>query len=227
MICCSKICMNFCAEFQILIGIKHFRYDNLSMDLMIQMDSLNVLVNWLETNIKGLKETHNIDRNKGKEAARARSDDHHRGVFFSKTCENRIQSTTLYTCKLLIWNWTEKFLLISKRMIVHSIYSETLIHLRHQQAVDLSINHKETAHPAYHQARKFTFMQGYKYQKLWWQMKWIRFSFFRSPRSLSPSNQVSDTFDDIDDYLPVVSDIEDQNDDETDSKRKSKRRWFG
>lgn len=47
---------------------------------------------------------------------------------------------------------------------------------------------------------------------------------FRSPRSLSPANQVDKAYDDIDDYSPVVSDIEDQNDDETDSKVKSKRK---
>lgn len=46
----------------------------------------------------------------------------------------------------------------------------------------------------------------------------------RSPRSLSPANQVGGSYDDIDDYSPVVSDIEDQNDDEMDNKAKSKRK---
>lgn len=62
-------------HFQILIGIKNFRYDNMSMDLMIHMGLLNVLVNRLETSIKDLKETHNTDKQKGKESARARVDD--------------------------------------------------------------------------------------------------------------------------------------------------------
>lgn len=41
---------------------------------------------------------------------------------------------------------------------------------------------------------------------------------------MSPSNQTGNAYDDIDDYSPVVSDIEDQNDDETDSKVKTKRK---
>lgn len=48
-------------------------------------------------------------------------------------------------------------------------------------------------------------------------------SSIRSPRSLSPAHQ-TDGYDDIDDYSPVVSDIEDPNDDEMDSKSKSKRK---
>lgn len=52
----------------------------------------------------------------------------------------------------------------------------------------------------------------------------LSISFFRSPRSLSPSHQTSYNYDDIDDYSPVVSDIEDQNDDEMDSKMKAKRK---
>lgn len=47
---------------------------------------------------------------------------------------------------------------------------------------------------------------------------------FRSPRSLSPAHQTDGYFDDIDDYSPVVSDIEDANDDEMDAKAKSKRK---
>lgn len=47
--------------------------------------------------------------------------------------------------------------------------------------------------------------------------------FFRSPRSLSPANQVDNVYDDMDDYSPVVSDIEDQNDDD-DAKVKLKRK---
>lgn len=35
---------------------------------------------------------------------------------------------------------------------------------------------------------------------------------------------MGNAYDDIDDYSPVVSDIEDQNDDEADSKVKSKRK---
>lgn len=46
----------------------------------------------------------------------------------------------------------------------------------------------------------------------------------RSPRSLSPAHQTDGFYDDIDDYSPVVSDIEDPNDDELDSKAKSKRK---
>lgn len=43
----------------------------------------------------------------------------------------------------------------------------------------------------------------------------------RSPRSLSPAYQTDGYYDDIDDYSPVVSDIDDPNDDET---TKSKRK---
>lgn len=47
----------------------------------------------------------------------------------------------------------------------------------------------------------------------------------RSPRSLSPAHQIDGDYDDIDDYSPVVSDIEDPNDDELDDKKiKSKRK---
>lgn len=46
----------------------------------------------------------------------------------------------------------------------------------------------------------------------------------RSPRSSSPAYQMDGYYDDIDDYSPVVSDIEDPNDDEMDSKAKSKRK---
>lgn len=41
---------------------------------------------------------------------------------------------------------------------------------------------------------------------------------------MSPANQEGGLYDDIDDYSPVVSDIEDQNDDEMDNKAKSKRK---
>lgn len=46
----------------------------------------------------------------------------------------------------------------------------------------------------------------------------------RSPRSLSPAHHVGGCYDDIDDYSPVVSDIEDQNDEDSDLKVKSKRK---
>lgn len=48
--------------------------------------------------------------------------------------------------------------------------------------------------------------------------------FVRSPRSLSPAYKAGGAYDDIDDYSPVVSDIEDQNEDDIDSKVKSKRK---
>lgn len=41
---------------------------------------------------------------------------------------------------------------------------------------------------------------------------------------MSPAYQSIDKYDDIDDYSPVVSDIEDQNDDDTDPKVKLKRK---
>lgn len=66
-----------------MIGIKNFRYDNVSMDLMIHMGLLNVLVNRLETSIKDLKESHN-DKQKGKDAARARDDDEDIELMFRK-----------------------------------------------------------------------------------------------------------------------------------------------
>lgn len=46
---------------QILVGLQHFRYDNMSTDLMIRMGLLNMLIDRLEANIKDLKESHNID----------------------------------------------------------------------------------------------------------------------------------------------------------------------
>lgn len=58
-----------------MIGLQHFRYDNMSTDLMIHMGLLNVLINRLETSIKGVKETHNTDGSKSSVAARAREDD--------------------------------------------------------------------------------------------------------------------------------------------------------
>lgn len=41
---------------------------------------------------------------------------------------------------------------------------------------------------------------------------------------MSPAYQAGGAYDDIDDYSPVVSDIEDQNDDDADAKVKSKRK---
>lgn len=49
-------------------------------------------------------------------------------------------------------------------------------------------------------------------------------SIYRSPRSLSPAHQTDGYSDDIDDYSPVVSDIEDPNDDESDANAKSNRK---
>lgn len=54
------------------------------MDLMIHMGLLNVLVNRLETSIKDLKESHNADKQRGKEAARARDDDEDIELIFRK-----------------------------------------------------------------------------------------------------------------------------------------------
>lgn len=54
------------------------------MDLMIHMGLLNVLVNRLDTSIKDLKETHNADKQNGKEAARARDDDEDIELIFKK-----------------------------------------------------------------------------------------------------------------------------------------------
>lgn len=54
------------------------------MDLMIHMGLLNVLVNRLESSIKDLKESHNVDKHKGKEAARARDDDEDIEMIFRK-----------------------------------------------------------------------------------------------------------------------------------------------
>lgn len=56
--------INISKKFQILKGLQHFRYDNLSTDLMIHMGLMNVLINRLELGIKDLKETHNTDRQK-------------------------------------------------------------------------------------------------------------------------------------------------------------------
>lgn len=46
-----------CAK-QILIGLQHFRYDNMSIDLMIRMGLVNVLIKLLDLKTKDLSETH-------------------------------------------------------------------------------------------------------------------------------------------------------------------------
>lgn len=68
---------------QILIGLQHFRYDNMSTDLMIQMGLLNVLINRLETSIKDLKEEHEIDRYRVSKD-RVRDDDSDTEMIFPK-----------------------------------------------------------------------------------------------------------------------------------------------
>lgn len=57
------------------MGLKNFRYDNMSMDLMIQMGLMHVLINRLEISIKDLKESHNTDQEKKTELMRGRDDD--------------------------------------------------------------------------------------------------------------------------------------------------------
>lgn len=74
-------------RFQILKGLQHFRYDNLSTDLMISMGLMNVLINRLEMGIKDLKETHSTDRQKtssNRIATRERDDDDDIDMAFPK-----------------------------------------------------------------------------------------------------------------------------------------------
>lgn len=44
--------------FQILFGLQSFRYDNISIDLMIKMRLVNVLIERLDLNLKDLTESH-------------------------------------------------------------------------------------------------------------------------------------------------------------------------
>lgn len=67
------------------MGLKNFRYDNMSMDLMIQMGLMTVLINRLEISIKDLKETHNTDPNKkNNDSMRERDDDDENDMNFPK-----------------------------------------------------------------------------------------------------------------------------------------------
>lgn len=72
------------ACFQILKGLQHFRYDNLSTDLMITMGLMNVLINRLELGIKDLKETHSTDRKNSTNTMRDRDDDDDIDMTFPK-----------------------------------------------------------------------------------------------------------------------------------------------
>lgn len=104
--------------------------------------------------------------------------------------------------------------------------SVILIHQQHQSAVDLYINHPVIVHRV-HTARKFIQSHQYYYivtGLISFDLNELIFIDFRSPRSLSPANQAGSCYDDIDDYSPVVSDIEDQNDDDMDCKAKTKRK---
>lgn len=66
------------------MGLKNFRYDNMSMDLMIHMGLMTVLINRLEISIKDLKESHNTDQRKHNESVRARDDDDDIDMIFPK-----------------------------------------------------------------------------------------------------------------------------------------------
>lgn len=65
-------------------GLQHFRYDNLSTDLMIHMGLMNVLINRLEMGIKDLKEAHNTNRQKTSNTMRERDDDDDIDMSFPK-----------------------------------------------------------------------------------------------------------------------------------------------
>ncbi|XP_031631636.1 uncharacterized protein LOC116345956 [Contarinia nasturtii] len=155
----------------ILTGIKYFRYDNMSMDLMIHMGLMNVLVNRLGTSIKDLKETHNTDQKKSKDAVRPRDDDEDIEMIFRKRVKMEFSPP---------------------RFIPRDIDSPTA----------------STSSGSFYQSPSDS----------------PGSSSSSSPRSSSPAYQTGDNYDDIDDYSPVVSDIEDQNDDDMDSKVKSKRK---
>lgn len=66
------------------MGLKNFRYDNMSMDLMIQMGLMTVLINRLEISIKDLKETHNTEDKMHNESIRSRDDDDDMEMIFPK-----------------------------------------------------------------------------------------------------------------------------------------------
>lgn len=93
---------------------------------------------------------------------------------------------------------------------------------RLQLAVAQCINRRAIVHQV-HLARKFTYQLFGCSNTSNNKRVFILFS-IRSPRCLSPANQAGGYYDDIDDYSPVVSDIEDQNEDDIDSKIKSKRK---
>lgn len=113
--------------------------------------------------------------------------------------------------------WTDE-LIPFDLILFHLNCSMTSIHQQHQPAVVRYIIHLATVHQV-HLLREYSFLRHVK--SLSTIIKY--FLSFRSPRSLSPAHQ-TDGYDDIDDYSPVVSDIEDPNDDEMDSKAKSKRK---
>lgn len=69
-------------RFQILMGLKNFQYDNMSMDLMIQMGLMHVLINRLEISTKDLKESHNEE--KRNEFMKGRDDDDDIEMIFPK-----------------------------------------------------------------------------------------------------------------------------------------------
>lgn len=58
-----------------MIGLQHFRYDNISIDLMISMGLVNVLIERLELNTKELTESHNTSMVKNNDCKKSLSAD--------------------------------------------------------------------------------------------------------------------------------------------------------